>query len=159
MKPETGDSLVVREARKSDMPTLLQFEQALIAAERPMDPTIRKEPVRYYDMDELIADPDIRFLVAEIDGRLVGCGYARPKEARHYLDHPKYAYLGFMYTVESFRGQGINQEIIKDLKKWAAEKGLREFRLTVYETNHPAIRAYEKVGFERHLIEMRMRES
>lgn len=159
MKQETGGTLVVREALESDKPTLLEFEQALIAAERPMDPTIRQEPVRYYDMDELISNPEVHFLVAEKDDRLVGCGYVRPKDARHYLDHQKYAYLGFMYTAEPFRGQGINQEIVKKLKKWATNRGLTEFRLTVYETNLPAIRAYEKVGFERHLIEMRLRES
>ncbi|MGB5500466.1 MAG: GNAT family N-acetyltransferase, partial [Maribacter sp.] len=31
-----------------------------------------------------------------------------------------------------------------------------EIRLTVYDENHAAIRAYEKVGFKKHIIEMRL---
>lgn len=158
MKQETGEQIVIREATMSDKPTLEQFEQRLIEAERPMDPTIRRSAVRYYDMDDLISNPQVHFLVAELGASLVGCGYARPKQARAYLDHATYAYLGFMYTDAPYRGRGINQMIVSRLKEWAVSRGMNEFRLTVYETNTPAIRAYEKAGFERHLIEMRMRE-
>ena len=63
---------------------------------------------------------------------------------------------GFMYTAPSFRGSGINARIIDVLKDWALTKGLREIRLTVYEDNLAAIRAYEKYGFKKHLIEMRL---
>ncbi len=158
MKLYQDESLLVREAEQSDKAILLQFEQELIETERPMDPTIRSGSIHYHDMDALIQDPDTCFLVAEKDGQVVACGYARPRTARHYLDHPTYAYLGFMFTAVPFRGQGINQRIIENLKHWSVQRGLTEFRLTVYETNAPAIRAYEKIGFEKHLIEMRFRE-
>lgn len=61
-----------------------------------------------------------------------------------------------MYTKPEYRGKGLNAKIIAYLKKWAFERGLDEIRLTVYQTNAPAIRAYEKMGFEKHLIEMRL---
>jgi len=67
-----------------------------------------------------------------------------------------YAYLGFMYTVPEFRGLGVNQRIIEALKKWALTKGLIEIRLTVYGDNIPALRAYEKAGFVKHIVEMRI---
>jgi GNAT superfamily N-acetyltransferase len=106
----------------------------------------------------MITDPDCYFLVAEANQKLVSTGYVQRKVPRHYLDHDFYAYLGFMYTVPEQRGKGINGLLIADLKKWARKRGLKEFRLTVYENNLPAIRAYQKVGFSRHLIEMRYRE-
>ncbi|WP_445385586.1 GNAT family N-acetyltransferase [Robiginitalea sp. IMCC44478] len=148
----------IRPATLSDLPALREMEQGIIRDERPYDPTIRQDPVHYYDLPALIADPDCYFLVAEANQKLVSTGYVQKKTPRHYLDHEFYAYLGFMYTVPEQRGKGINGLLISDLKKWAREHGLKEFRLTVYENNLPAIRAYQKVGFSRHLIEMRYRE-
>tara|TARA_Y100000814_G_scaffold243894_1_gene188720 strand:+ start:307 stop:624 length:318 start_codon:yes stop_codon:yes gene_type:complete len=104
----------------------------------------------------MIQDTKACVLVAEIDGGVVASGYAIPKKARHYLDHEFYAYLGFMYTDENFRGKGINAQIVDGLKQWSQEQGYKEIRLTVYNENLPAIRAYEKVGFKKHIIEMRL---
>lgn len=158
MKLTDETAVCIREAAISDKPVLLQFEQELIAAERPMDPTIREGHIQYNDMDDLISNPSVYFLVAEAEGRLIGCGYGRPKPARSYLDHPSYAYFGFMYTEEEYRGRGINELIMRHLRAWAMNQGLNEIRLTVYPGNKPAIRAYEKVGFHPHLVEMRFRE-
>ena len=63
-----------------------------------------------------------------------------------------------MYTMPEHRGKGINGQLMADLKQWAKKRGLTEFRLTVYEGNLSAIRAYEKAGLSRHLLEMRWRE-
>ena len=148
--------ILIREAVQDDLPVLLQFEQLLIEAERPFDPTIRDGEISYYDLKDLIDNESARVVVAEINGKIVSSGYGVPKPARHYLDHQKYAYLGFMYTLPEYRGRGINSMIIDDLKSWAYRLGLHEIRLTVYQDNTPAIAAYRKVGFNEHIIEMRL---
>ena len=137
------------------MKTLLRFEQGVIEAERPMDPTL-DEDIHYYDLNGLITAPHIELLVAEKAGNLVGSGYARIESAKPYLKHNQHAYLGFMYVIPECRGQGINQLIIDQLKKWSAAQGMTEMRLDVYQPNHGAIRAYEKAGFRKHMIQMRM---
>jgi GNAT superfamily N-acetyltransferase len=151
------NNLLIREAVLDDLEQLLVYEQALIIAERPFDPTIRKPPVTYYDLKELIVSKEARVVLAEVDGRIVSTGYGIAKRGRHYLDHDWYAYLGFMFTEPAYRGIGINGKIITELKEWARSKGLYEVRLTVYEDNAPAITAYEKVGFKKHIVEMRLR--
>lgn len=151
------EHIIVREAQKIDLPVLLQCEQEIIAAERPFDPTIRNETVTYYNLLDLMKSPRALVLVACDKDKIVATGYALEKPARHYLDHEVYAYLGFMYTDPEYRGQGINGAIMDRLKKWALSKGLTELRLTVYNDNEPAIKAYEKVGFKKHIIEMRVR--
>ena len=150
--------IYIREAAEADLPTLLLFEQGLIREERPFDPTIRPDPVLYYDMEALIRDPGTCLLVAERDGEVVASGYATRRTPRHYLDHQAYAYFGFMYTLPAHRGLGINGRIIGRLREWARQRGLYEIRLTVYRDNLPALRAYEKAGFGQHLLEMRLRE-
>ncbi|NDV15387.1 GNAT family N-acetyltransferase [Muricauda sp. TY007] len=146
----------IRTATLDDLPLLLSFEQEIIKAERPFDVTIKNGPISYYDIGEMIQDPKAHVIVAEVGGKIVASGYAIPKKARHYLDHEFYAYLGFMYTDEDFRGQGINAVIVEELKNWSHNQGFKEIRLTVYNENQPAIKAYEKVGFKKHIIEMRL---
>lgn len=149
--------ITIREATEEDIPELLALEQVLVRAERPFDPTIREDPVWYHNIPELVADPESRFVVAESLGRVVACAFGTKKQPRHYLDHDAYAYLGLMVTEEPHRGKGINGLLIEDLKRWAVGRGLFEMRLTVYDGNQAAIRAYEKAGFARHIAEMRFR--
>jgi len=148
--------ILVRTATLSDLGTLRSFEQGVIVAERPFDPQIKNDPVHYYDIEEMIAASHIEIVVAELDGEPVGSGYARIENARHYLKHQQHAYLGFMYVKPQHRGKGINQKVIETLKQWAISQNITELRLDVYDENIPAIKAYEKVGFKKHLIAMRL---
>jgi GNAT superfamily N-acetyltransferase len=148
-------NITIRPAIVADIPMLLQFEQGVISAERPFDPTLKNGEIHYYDIAYMISAPHIELLVAELDGELVGSGYARIEDAKQYLQHPQHAYLGFMYTHPAHRGKGVNQKIIEALKDWAALQGITEMRLDVYYDNESAIKAYEKVGFAKHMIEMR----
>ncbi|MGK0455528.1 MAG: ribosomal protein S18 acetylase RimI-like enzyme, partial [Paraglaciecola sp.] len=39
---------------------------------------------------------------------------------------------------------------------WSKIRNINEIRLDVYETNPSAIRAYEKTGFQKHMMHMRL---
>jgi ribosomal protein S18 acetylase RimI-like enzyme len=149
------ETINIRKARLDDLDVLLEFEQAVIASERPFDPTL-KPKTNYYNIEGMITADHIELLVAEIDDKIVGSGYARIEEAQQFLNHRQFAYLGFMYTIPAYRGRGINRKIIEALINWSSLKGITEIRLEVYYLNDAAIRAYEKAGFSRHMIEMRM---
>ena len=150
-------NVIVREARMSDLVVLLEFEQAVIESERPFDSTIKRGPTSYYDIRELIQSPDIRLVVAELDGRLIASGYARIEKAKPYYEHSHQSYLGFMYVVPEYRGKGLNRLIIDSLQDWSLRQGVNEIVLEVFSDNAPAIRAYEKAGFAANLITMRAR--
>lgn len=147
---------IIRKATLDDVPALLEFEQGLINAERPMDPTIKDGKISYYDVSAFIKNDDSELYVAELDGELVASGYAKIKEDRHYLKHKKQGYLGFMFVPDKHRGNGYNKLIIDALLKWCKAKNIHETRLDVYDDNPSAIKAYEKVGFKKHMINMRM---
>lgn len=151
------ENLSVREARLDDLSILEAFEQQIIKAERPFDPTIRPDPVSYYSLKELIQSDDAFVAVVLVNDEIVASGSARVKKARHYLDHEDYAYLGFMYTKPEYRGFGLNKKIMEALLDWASENKLFEVRLTVYQDNLSAMKAYEKSGFKSHINEMRLR--
>lgn len=150
------EQIFIREAALTDMDTLLQFEQGVISAERPFDLTLKDDPIRYYDLEQLITAPHIQLMVAQAGDKVIGSGYARIETAKPFLKHEQYSYLGFMYVLPAYRGKGVNKLIINVLKDWSFSRGITEMRLEVYHDNIPAIKAYEKVGFEKLLIEMRM---
>ena len=150
------DNVKIRTATLDDMDILLEFEQGVIRAERPFDVTLGADPITYYNLEELILSDDASLVVAEIEGKIIGSGYALKKAARPYLNHGFYSYLGFMFTLFDHRGKGVNTKIIERLKQWSDSKGLKEIRLTVYDENYGAISAYEKAGFKKHIIEMRL---
>ena len=150
--------IIIQSATLNDIPTLLEFKQGVITAERPFDSTLIPGTVKYYNLEMFINSPDVELLIAKIDDEIVGSGYARiMKNPKPYFDYLNYAYLGFMYVSPPYRGRGINEMIISKLKEWARLQGLTELRLQVYYDNYSAIKAYEKVGFEKHMIKMRMR--
>ena len=151
------NAILVREAKPKDIPILRQFEQGVIEAERPFDSTLKPGLIHYYDLEKLLKSEDSILLVASKDDELIGSGYALIKPAPPYLIHDRYAYLGFMYVKSEFRGQGVIAKIIDALKSWCPGKGISEIRLEVYDDNRPAIKAYQKSGFEKHLVEMRMK--
>jgi ribosomal protein S18 acetylase RimI-like enzyme len=150
------DQITIRTAEPDDLATLLTFEQGIITAERPFDKTLKDGEIHYYDIAEMIKAPHIEVVVAEVNNEVVGSGYARIETSKVYLKHPKHAYLGFMYVKPEHRGKGINQKVLEALKQWAIGQGLTELRLDVYDENLPAVKAYEKAGFEKLLVEMRM---
>lgn len=139
----------------ADLPTLFEFEQGVITAERPFDPTLKSGQIHYYDIEKMIAAPDVELLVAEINNEVVGSGYARIENAKPFLQHNRHAYLGFMYIMPQWRGKGINKKILDKLTEWVQQHNITELRLDVYQPNIAAIKAYEKAGFTKHMIEMR----
>ena len=149
-----NNNITIREADLSDLDTLLEFEQGVIEAERPFDSGLKPDPINYYDIEQLIASPDTRLAVAEVDGRLIGCGYARLEDAKPYLKYDRQSYLGFMFVLPDFRGKGVNQRILDDLCRWTLSRGVADVMLEVYPNNLAAIRAYEKAGFRPYLLEM-----
>ena len=150
--------LTFRPATLDDLPTLLTLEQAIIDAERPFNRQIKDSDVYYYDLPALINNDNSHLMVCEqhesTQQQIVACGYVRLDPAKPAMRHQQQGYLGFMYVVESMRGQSINQQLMQRLIDWARTRGISEFCLDVYADNTAAIRAYEKMGFKPSFIQM-----
>lgn len=157
MFQNTGmENIKIRTATVNDLPVLLEFEQGVIAAERPFDGTLKEDPVQYYDLEFMINAEHVELVVAEIDGIVAGSGYIRIETSKLYHKHAQHGYLGFMYVRPEYRGKGINNRIMDVLRQWALSKNIQELRLEVYAGNLPAIRAYTKTGFTHYMMQMRL---
>jgi GNAT superfamily N-acetyltransferase len=148
--------LIIRDAVQADLPLLKEFEQGIIATERPLNDCLKPEHICYYDIGALIEGNESTVMVAEDKGMIVGSGYARIKQSKAHLTHEFHAYLGFMYVAPSHRGQGVNQLVIQALIKWGKLQGMQHFYLEAYADNSSALKAYEKLGFQASLVEMKL---
>ena len=126
-----NNPISIRTANLDDLETLLQFEQGVIAFERPLDSFLADGDLCYYNIPHLIT-------------------------SKEYHKNPKHGYIGFIFVKPAFRGQRISSLILESLKDWAKEKDLKELRLDVYSNNVGAIKAYERFGLIKSLVNMRM---
>ena len=84
------------------------------------------------------------FLVAEVDGRVVGfsrCEGNKLKRTAHKVE------FGVCVLME-FWGCRIGQNLLTESVHWADTNGIKKINLSVLETNDKAIKLYEKYGFE-----------
>lgn len=148
--------MTIREATLKDIETLRAFEQGVINYERPFALNLKETPIQYYNLEDFIQRKDAQVVVATIEEEIVGSGYALIKNAKPHKTPEQYAYLGFMYVLPNFRGKGINQKIIEELIRWSKNQGLTEVYLDVYAENDSALKAYNKIGFQPYLLNMRL---
>lgn len=146
----------IRKAKLSDLNKLLEFEQGVIASERPFDESLKNEEVTYYDIEKLIIDNNSQLIVVEYNNELIASGYALIKKSEPFEKYDYFSYLGFMFVDPKYRRKGINKQVIDSLIEWSKNKGIIEIRLEVFHQNKSAVLAYEKLGFKKTLVEMRI---
>jgi ribosomal protein S18 acetylase RimI-like enzyme len=148
--------ITVRRATCADLEAILRFQQGVVDAERPYDSTLKDGAIRYYDFEQLLNSEQVHFVIAELGGTAIGCGFARIDTAKPYVKHDRVGYLGLMFVEPAFRGRGVNSAVIAELQRWCRAQGVRELRLEVYPDNASALKAYEKAGFMPQMLEMRL---
>ena len=156
LKMKKMEEISTRTAVLADLPILYEFEQGIIKAERPYDETLKPGHINYYDIKAMIESTESEVIVAVLKTEIIGSAYLDIKQAKPYLKYKSFAYLGFMYVKPAYRGKGVSNIIIEKIKKLARAKNVNELHLDVYNDNHSAISAYEKAGFKRNLINMRI---
>lgn len=87
--------------------------------------------------------PSFRFMVAEVDGVLVGVADA------YYQTKARYRHVGEVSIAisKAFWGKGIGRAMLEEGIGWLAENGVEKIHLTVDASNLRAISLYLKLGF------------
>jgi ribosomal protein S18 acetylase RimI-like enzyme len=150
------NTISIRAANLNDLETLLAFEQGVVTAEKPLDNFLGNGTLTYYDIPELITNKNTHLVVAVSNEELVGSGYIKIEDSNSYHKNPEHGYIGFIFVKPSFRGKKISTLILESLKRWAKEKNLKELRLDVYSNNSNAIKSYDRFGFTKSLVNMRI---
>ena len=124
-------SIIYRTITADDIDEASELEQASFA-----DPWPRSA------FEEIVDKRDADYYLAEDDetGRLVGgCVVFRIIDEGDIMN---------VAVNRNYRGRGIATELIRYAMERNEEMGIRDFTLEVRASNAPAIRVYEKCGFE-----------
>src|SRR5258708_24046891 len=94
----------------------------------------------FLDIDSL-TKPNIRFVLASVDGQAAGCGALRIWD--------DYAEVKRMYVKPDHRGSGVGYRILAKLEEIAREAGFSVTRLETGIHQHASIKLYEGFGYVR----------
>jgi GNAT superfamily N-acetyltransferase len=150
----TDGRVAVRAARPDDVEGLVPLD--LLGAYQAGSPTFASMPETdraklEEEIAEEIADPRAGLLVAELDGRLVGCTSVAPVEYSSLhgglarADHA--CILGYAATLPDVRGSGAGVARTEGVFAWAREHGYSTVAVDWRETNLLASRFWSGRGF------------
>lgn len=120
--------IIIRRLQESDIEAIADIEADSFSM-----------PWSSQDFADLLTRDYCTYLVAEIDGVLVGsCGMTESCQEGN-IDN--------VVVADAFRGKGVAQRMLQELIALGEADGIEAFTLEVRVSNAPAIHVYEKLGF------------
>lgn len=150
------NQVLFRLARREDLPAIVRMladDDLGSQREKAEEPL----PESYYTAFEQIScDPNHQLIVAELDGNVIG--------TLHLIFIPSISYQGGLRAqVESvrvdrkFQNQGIGSELMQWTIERARERGAHIMQLTTHKSREDAHRFYERLGFEKSHLGMKLK--
>lgn len=101
---------------------------------------------------EADTQPGVELIVAEVEAAIVGSVALFPAKAdayEGYLDELDYPEIRMLAVAPQYRGKGVASALVSECVKRSKAKGFRSIGLHTGEFMKPAVKLYEKLGFER----------
>ena len=133
---------------RPERPDHPQVVALLDALDRYLGELYEPEANHILSVAELLA-PDVTFLAAWSQGRVVGTGAARAMPAYAETGERAFGEVKRMYVDPSLRGQRIGQQMLHQLESVMLRRGLTQARLETGEAQRAAVRLYERCGYRR----------
>lgn len=144
-------AVTVRAAQSADLETLVRLRLALLHehATSPIYGRLRGDVEARARLlfAQQLGESDEACLLAERDGRAVGCLRVSESRGSPLLLPSRYGYLASAYVVPEARGEGVLRVLVDHALAWCRSRGLVEVRLHADATNSVAAAAWEALGF------------
>jgi len=147
-------ALQLSEADFADLASLLDlaqtsFVQAFTEGNKPENvQAYLSQAFTSVQLEKEWRNPASTFLLASLEGRLVGYTKVNLAAAQTDVQDPDSLEVARLYTLEEVWGKGVGQFLWDAALAFAKEKGKTFVWLGVWEHNARAIRFYEKNGFK-----------
>jgi putative acetyltransferase len=133
---------------RPERPDHPQVVALLDALDRYLGELYEPEANHILSVGELMA-PEVTFLAAWSQGRVVGTGAVRSMPAQADTGGRAYGEVKRMYVDPALRGQRIAEAMLKQLESALLGRGLTQALLETGEAQHAAVRLYERCGYSR----------
>ncbi|MGQ9800904.1 MAG: GNAT family N-acetyltransferase [Candidatus Saccharicenans sp.] len=128
--------VTIRPFRMEDYNRVIELWQACGLPLKPKGRDSREEINRQLQL------PQIIFLVAEVEGRVIGTILASHDGRKGWINR--------LAVDPSYRGRGLARELVRRAEQELEREGLRMFAALIEEDNLPSIRLFEKLGYVYH---------
>ena len=149
------NNVLFRMARREDLPDIVRMladDELGSQREKNEIPLPHSYKIAY---DQIETDPNHQLIVAELKGKVIG--------TLHLIFLPSISYQGGLRAqIESVRvdrqcrSQGIGSEMMKWAIVRARERGAHIVQLTTHKSREDAHRFYERQGFQKSHVGMKM---
>ena len=133
--------IVIREAAKTDMPSVLELIKELAVFER--EPDAVEVTVAQLESDGFEGNHAFHCFVAEVEGIVGGMALVYP---RYSTWKGVVLHLEDLIVTESMRGIGLGVALLNRVVQFGAEQGVKRISWEVLDWNKPAIDFYENKG-------------
>lgn len=142
MSPDDTNSLVIRWARREDVPTVMALIQALAAYEKLSEAvTGNAEALEEHLFGET---PYAEVILGEWEGKIVGFALFFPNYST-FLTQPG-IYLEDLFVLPEYRRLGMGHALLSSVARVARERGAGRLEWSVLDWNQGAIAFYERMG-------------
>ncbi len=148
--------VVLRRARASDLPAVLDLLQELDSVQAPW----RVFPVREDHRREMktryalaIDQPDTLFLVATDEDEVVGMALGQVMTPSTLSDEPAVE-ISSVVVKPSHRRRGIGRALTAEIARFAGGAGVRRVALKVFAQNEEAVAFWGSLGFVPRMLQM-----
>lgn len=144
--------LTIRVATPDDIDIVVSLRIALLRAHADnaiygrLRPDVEERAYKLFARQ--LASPGEVMLLAERDGRVIGCLRCVRSVGSPLLEPAEYAYISSVYVRPEARRGGVLRALMAEAERWCAERGLREMRLHNAADNDVASATWQALGFE-----------
>jgi len=146
----------VRVAEARDVPAVVDLWGELARLHERLDGAfaLSRGWRRAYEdyLRHLLDREDVRVVVAECQGQLVGLAVGRVALLPAFFRQRRRGYIQDVYTREGWRGQGIGRAMLAHLEAWMRRQGVHRAELTVAVGNPDAEAFWERAGYRVYMV-------
>ncbi|WKK66299.1 GNAT family N-acetyltransferase [Lutimonas zeaxanthinifaciens] len=138
--------ILLREGKKSDMPSVLELIKELATFEN-------EEDAVEVSVEELLRDgfgerPSFKVFIGEIEGKIVGMALFYE---RYSTWKGKSIHLEDLIVSDAYRGRGVGKALYTKVMEYAHQRNIKRVSWEVLDWNQVAIDFYESTGA--HIVE------
>jgi ribosomal protein S18 acetylase RimI-like enzyme len=151
-------NMIIRPARKKDIPVLLDFTMRLRKIENFFSNRVScgEKTKSFFEkaFHKIVVDKNFVVLVAK-EKEVLGIIYGWKEYVYPVYKNDYVGYIADVIVAKEERSKGIGKLLLKEIEKEFKKKGLKETKLLVLKNNFDAHKLWEKSGYEDFYIEMR----
>lgn len=150
--------MIIRNAKKSDLDGLMKLLEAMVVHHVGIDGYYK--PYSEYsglreEAESWLSNRDMKVLVAEDAGELIGYAQVSVEDAPAYVSARKIGVVYDMFVSGPYRRKGIAEMLFNEALEWFKSKKVKNIELSVDSRNKAGVKYWESMGFSVYKFRMR----